>query len=328
MPEYLLRGAASQEFVPFALMFLLDAAVMAGVCCLANKWSALNKATARIASGEDSIKVDTDGMTAGLRRHAENINRLGEGVSAAVAKQLASERMRTDLITNVSHDLKTPLTSIVNYVDLLKGRPIEDADAVEYVEVLDRQAARLKRLVEDLVEASKASSGNVAVNLQAVNVKELLTQAVEEYSERLSESGVEAVIASEPELQVMADGSLLWRVFDNLLSNARKYAQTDTRLYIDARQTGHDVEISFRNISREPLNISAEELLERFVRGDKARTTEGSGLGLSIAQSLVELQNGQFRLDIDGDLFKAIIAMPKAEPEAMQTEEQPDTDEA
>lgn len=312
----LIIGAAQSELA-FALMFILDVAAFVFIVREAIRWGRLTDTAAAIADGDSAARVSVEDMPAGLRKHGETINRLGDGVALAVERQMRSERMRTDLIANVSHDLKTPLTSIVNYVDLLKNRPVEDETAKEYIEVLDRQAARLKQLIEDLVEATKASNGCISAEIGTVGVGEILSQAVTEYESRLAKSGVEAVMSCpDSNLCAAADGSLLWRVFDNLLSNACKYAQEGTRLYIDARRSRNEAVISFRNTSREPLNITADELMERFVRGDKARTTEGSGLGLSIARSLTELMGGGFRLDIDGDLFKVIITLPVAEKPA------------
>ena len=232
----------------------------------------------------------------------------------AVEDQLKSERLKTELITNVSHDIKTPLTSIINCVDLLQ-KEHTPAQEHAYLLVLDRQARKLKKLTEDLVELSKAASGNLPCRPSRRNVRELIDQAVGEYSERLAEAGLTPVVTvPEEELTCHADGALMWRVLDNLLSNACKYAQTGTRLYVDVRREGDFACFSFKNVSRDPLNIPAEELMERFVRGDSARSSEGSGLGLNIAGSLVELQGGEFRLFVDGDLFKAEFTVPLVAP--------------
>ena len=226
--------------------------------------------------------------------------------------QLRSERMKTELITNVSHDLKTPLTSIVNYVDLLKKEELTGKTA-EYVEVLDRQSARLKKLTEDLVEASKASTGSLNVNVERVSVTELIEQARAEYAVRLKESGLQAIVRQpDEEVVVWADGKYVWRILDNLLSNVCKYAMPNTRVYLELRKEGDNAVVSVKNMSRESLNISAEELMERFVRGDSSRNTEGSGLGLSIAQSLAKLMGGEVHVTIDGDLFKAEVSLPLA----------------
>ena len=220
--------------------------------------------------------------------------------------------MKAELITNVSHDIKTPLTSIVNYVDLLSKEELQNERAEEYVAVLTRQAQRLKKLTDDLVEASKASTGNIAVHREPVDLNVLLSQAAGEFSDRLAKNKLEPVLTTAPEQpKAMADGQLLWRVFSNLLTNIVKYAMQGTRVYLTtAAQDGY-AQITFRNISSAPLCMSGEELGERFVRGDRSRTDgEGSGLGLSIARSLVELQGGQFAVTTDGDLFKAVITFP------------------
>ena len=262
----------------------------------------------RLASGALGSQIDTRHMFWEFRKHAENLNAIADGMQKAVEQQTRSERLKTELITNVSHDIKTPLTSIVNYVDLLKKEQIEPESAREYLEVLDRQSARLKKLTEDLVEASKASTGNLACTLEPTDVNVLLNQVLGEYEGRLEAGGLEPILTADPaEPKILADGRLLWRVFDNLLSNICKYAMPGTRVYLSSAAENGKVTICFKNISRYALNISADELMERFVRGDSSRSTEGSGLGLSIAQSLTSLQKGQFVLSVDGDLFKASV---------------------
>ena len=227
---------------------------------------------------------------------------------------MKSERFKTELITNVSHDIKTPLTSIINYVDLLEKEEINNETAKEYIGVLSRQSARLKKLIEDLIEASKASTGNVSVNLSQFELGILLTQALGEYEERFAQNNLQVVLNKTDEtLLVMADNRHMWRVFDNILNNIAKYAQPNTRVYIDANRKNNIAEISFRNISKDALNISGDELMERFVRGDSSRNTEGSGLGLSIAKSLTEVQKGKLDIQIDGDLFKVRLAFPLSE---------------
>ena len=226
-------------------------------------------------------------------------------------EQIRSERLKTELITNVSHDIKTPLTSIVNYVDLLSREDIPEGPAREYLEVLRRQSARLRKLTEDLIEASKAATGNIEVHAEPMDVNVLLSQAAGEYEEKLRGLELEPVLTFGSETtEILADGRLLWRVFDNLMSNICKYALPGTRVYLSTAVAKGAVEITFRNISRYPLNITSSELMERFVRGDASRSTEGSGLGLSIAQSLTTLQGGDFDLTIDGDLFKAVLRFP------------------
>ena len=264
-----------------------------------------------LAEGNLNASVDLKHMYGVLKSHGENLNSIAQGMQKAVQQQLKSERFRTDLITNVSHDIKTPLTSIVNYVDLLKKENVQPEKAKEYIAILDRQSARLKKLTEDLVEASKASSGTLPVHLEAVDVNVLLSQVSGEYQSRFELCRLEPIVKLAPESpQILADGKLLWRVFDNLLSNICKYAMPGTRVYFTSEVLDSRVQISFKNISNYPLDITADELMERFVRGDSSRSTEGSGLGLSIAQSLTGLQKGSFDLVVDGDLFKANISFP------------------
>lgn len=259
----------------------------------------------KLAGGDADYKTDTSSLMGDFKKHGENLNSISDGISLAVDERMKSERMKTELITNVSHDIKTPLTSIINYVDLLKKENIEGGHSAEYLEVLERQSARLKKLIEDLVEASKASTGNISATLAPTHVSEILGQAVAEYSERFDAAGLSAMVNCEDDMYIWADGRLLWRVFDNLLGNIRKYAMPSTRVYIDAcHAEGNMVKITLKNVSGQPLNINPDELLERFVRGDSSRSTEGSGLGLSIARSLTELQKGKLDIAIDGDLFK------------------------
>jgi signal transduction histidine kinase len=258
-----------------------------------------------LAEGHLDYQVDTQLMFLDFRAHGADLNRIGEGISAAVEERLKSERFQTELITNVSHDLKTPLTSIVNYVDLLSRLELPQ-EARAYVDVLQRQSARLKKLTEDLVEASKASTGNLSVDISDVDLGELVKQVTGEYEERFERASLTPVLQVEgSELTALGDGRYLWRIMDNLLSNVCKYALPGTRVYIDAGLEDGAAVISVKNISRDRLNIGADELMKRFVRGDASRTTEGSGLGLSIALSLAELMGGSLKLLVDGDLFKA-----------------------
>ena len=212
----------------------------------------------------------------------------------------------------MSHDIKTPLTSIINYVDLIKKEGISEEKVREYVEVLDRQSARLKKLIEDLLEASKASTGNVEMHMEACDAAVMISQVVGEYQDKLQAQDIEIVVneAKNP-ANIMADGRHLWRVFDNIMSNICKYTQDHTRVYVNVEDAGDQVRMIFKNISKYPLNISSDELMERFVRGDASRNTEGHGLGLSIASSLTALMDGQLTIDIDGDLFKITVAMKK-----------------
>ena len=280
------------------------------LCFGAWQMKSLKAAGERMVRGEIDEKIDTQQMYWEFKKHAENLNSIGDGMAAAVEQRMKSERLKTELITNVSHDIKTPLTSIVNYVDLLQ-KPHTPEQESEYLEVLERQSKRLKKLTEDLVEASKASTGNMNVNLERTNTREIIEQSLAEYGRRM-EQGNLTVIVNIPEdaPRAMADGRLLWRVLDNLFNNVCKYALAGTRVYIDAGIEGNEAVISVKNISRDPLNVSADELMERFVRGDSSRHTEGSGLGLNIAQSLVNLMHGKFSLSVDGDLFKAEIRLP------------------
>ncbi|MBQ2326286.1 MAG: HAMP domain-containing histidine kinase, partial [Clostridia bacterium] len=284
-------------------------AVTLVLCCLsANRLRRLFEGAEEIAGGNVDYKIEEDGLHGQLRNHAVNLNSIAGGLGIAVEQRIKSERLKTELITNVSHDIKTPLTSIINYVDLLKKEPLT-GKAHEYANTLERHANRLKKLTEDLVEASKAATGNIKAELIPMNVCELINQAVGEYSERLEKSRIEPVVAiPEAPRYILADGRLIWRVIENLLSNAAKYAQPGTRLYISLIERHGRVVIEMKNISRERLNIDAEELTERFVRGDSSRHTEGSGLGLNIARSLTELQHGSMDIEIDGDLFKVSLA--------------------
>ena len=242
-----------------------------------------------------------------FKNHAEQLNSIGDGMQKAVEAQLKNERLKTELITNVSHDIKTPLTSIINYVDLLKKEELNNETAAGYLEILDRQSARLKKLTEDLVEASKADTGNIPVHFEKTDVSVLLAQVTGEYEEKLAAKNLQIVPDIRSHAQIMADGRLLQRIFENLLGNVCKYAMENTRVYLTCEDDGNEVQISFKNISKYPLNLTSDELTERFVRGDSSRNTEGSGLGLSIAKSLARLQNAQLHLYIDGDLFKAMI---------------------
>lgn len=267
-----------------------------------------------IAEGDMDYQIDTEHMLPALKEHAADLNRINEGVSKAVNEKMKSERFKTELITNVSHDIKTPLTSIINYVDLLEKEEIPNENAKEYLEVLERQSARLKKLIEDLIEASKASSGSLSVNLEKLEAGVFLVQTVGEFKEKTEKNKLDLQIKKPEEpIYIMADGRHFWRVIDNLMNNICKYAQPETRVYINLEQTGEKVQITFRNTSRYPLNISSEELMERFVRGDSSRNTEGNGLGLSIAGSLMELMHGKMHLVVDGDLFKVVLEFDRCE---------------
>ena len=302
----------------FLVLLALDLLVIVATAALCRQLQQIRDMGAALAAGNLEAKIDTRKMARDVKRHAENLNAIGTGMTRAVEQRMKSERLKTELITNVSHDIKTPLTSIVNYVDLLKKEELPEK-ATEYLAVLDRQSKRLKKLTEDLVEASKASTGNVAVRLTPILVNEIVHQAIGDYDERLAAGKLEVVVSTyQGNLNVLADGRLLWRVLDNLLSNVCKYALAGTRVYIDLASRDERVVVSMKNISRDPLNVNADELMERFVRGDASRHTEGSGLGLNIARSLMELMGGTFSLSVDGDLFKAELTLrqvPEAPPE-------------
>ncbi len=283
------------------------------LCRWVRQWRAIREATARIVGGEPDFKINAKNMYPDLKEHAEQLNDLGGAIGSAVDEQLRSERFKAELITNVSHDLKTPLTSIINYVGLLKKIPLDNPQAAEYIDVLDRKSQRLKKLTEDLVDASKASTGTLNVNLERLGMGQLICQALGEYEEKFAAQELEVVFSlPADELYVWADGRHLWRVIDNLFANCAKYAMERTRIYLEVRRWEGNIFFSVKNISRQALNVPPEQLMERFVRGEESRTTEGSGLGLSIARSLTDLQGGTFRLDIDGDLFKATLSFPEA----------------
>ena len=270
----------------------------------------LLKGAKTMSQGNLNHQVDTRYHYGIFRDFGNRLNNLAEGAKIAAQRQLKSERMKTELITNVSHDIKTPLTSIINYVDLLK-KPHSPQEDGQYLEVLDRQSQRLKKLVDDLMEMSKASTGNLSVELGPVDAVEAVNQALGEFADKLAAVNLTPVFRHPEEpVTMLADGRLVWRVLSNLLSNACKYALPDTRLYLDLMVLQGNAVIAIKNISREQLNVGADELMERFVRGDTSRNTEGSGLGLNIAKSLVELQHGQMHLMVDGDLFKVTLIFP------------------
>lgn len=300
----------------FLVALAMDLLILVGTAYLCRQLQQIRDMGASLAAGNLEAKIDTRKMFRDIRSHAENLNAIGTGMTRAVEQKMKSERLKTELITNVSHDIKTPLTSIVNYVDLLEKEDLPEK-ATEYLAVLDRQSKRLKKLTEDLVEASKASTGNVSVRLAPILVNEIVHQAIGDYDDRLTAGKLEVIVTTyEGNLNAMADGRLLWRVLDNLLSNVCKYALAGTRVYIDLSTRDNRVAVSMKNISRDPLNVNADELMERFVRGDASRHTEGSGLGLNIAKSLMELMGGTFSLSVDGDLFKAELTLRQVPEDA------------
>ena len=295
----------------------LKLAELLAVLYVALNLRALQKGGEKLARGDFSSPIDTKYLIGDFKRYGQELNDVQSGLEQAVQEQMKAEHLKTELITNVSHDIKTPLTSIVNYVDLLKKEDIPSPEAREYIAVLDRQSHRLKKLTEDLVEASKASSGVLNVDLQPTDVNVLFSQIEGEYQERLAACQLTLVTQPPaPGTVIRADSRLLSRVMDNLVSNICKHALPSTRVYVVSTLSREAVTISFKNVSRDELNISPDELMERFVRGDASRHTEGSGLGLSIARSLVQLQGGRFDLAIDADLFRADITFPLSESAA------------
>ena len=292
----------------FLVMKLIE---LLAVLYIAVSLRTLQKGGEKLARGDFSSPIDTRYLIWDFKRYGQELNDVQGGLEQAVQEQMKAEHLKTELITNVSHDIKTPLTSIVNYVDLLKKEDMPSPAAREYIAVLDRQSHRLKKLTEDLVEASKASSGALNVELQPTDVNVLLSQIEGEYQERLAACHLTLVTQPPaPGTMIQADSRLLSRVMDNLVSNVCKYAMENTRVYVTAAVRDGQAVISFKNVSRDELNISPDELMERFVRGDASRHSEGSGLGLSIARSLVQLQGGTFALSIDADLFRADIVFP------------------
>ena len=305
--EFILYVSPSRD----PLFLVVKLVELLAVLYIAVSLRTLQRGGEKLARGDFSEPIDTRFLLWDFKRYGQELNDVQGGLEQALQEQMKSERLKTELITNVSHDIKTPLTSIVNYVDLLQKEDISSPAAREYIAVLDRQSKRLKKLTEDLVEASKASSGTLTVELQPTDVNVLLSQVEGEYQERLASCHLTLVVQPpQPGTTIRADSRLLSRVMDNLVSNVCKYALPGTRVYVAGSVQNGSVTISFKNVSRDELNISPDELMERFVRGDASRHTEGSGLGLSIARSLVQLQGGTFALSIDADLFRADITFP------------------
>lgn len=310
---FVLAGYGSVD----GIFVIMKAVELLAALYIALNLRALQKGGEKLARGDFSSPIDTKYLIGDFKRYGQELNDVQSGLEQAVQEQMKAEHLKTELITNVSHDIKTPLTSIVNYVDLLKKEDIPSPEAREYIAVLDRQSHRLKKLTEDLVEASKASSGVLNVDLQPTDVNVLFSQIEGEYQERLAACQLTLVTQPPaPGTVIRADSRLLSRVMDNLVSNICKYALPSTRVYVVSTLSREAVTISFKNVSRDELNISPDELMERFVRGDASRHTEGSGLGLSITRSLVQLQGGRFDLAIDADLFRADITFPLSESAA------------
>lgn len=276
-------------------------------CGLAYQMKQLQQSAQLLTTGGLTEKIDTKNMFFIFKKYGETLNSIGDSIGIAVEEKIRSQKMKTELITNVSHDIKTPLTSIVTCVELLQKGHTEEENK-EYLELLQRQSMRMKKLVEDLVEASKATTGNLSVSLVETDLVEVVAQALGEYEDRFQSNHLQIITQLPENCKTLADGKHLWRVLDNLLSNVYKYAHSGTRVYITVEKNEKS-EISIKNISAEPLNLTSEELLERFVRGDSSRNTEGSGLGLNIAQSLMQAQNGTLNLTIDGDLVKVVLIL-------------------
>jgi len=301
-------GCAPRNWLWFLERLLLLPLVVYLLICMKE----LRRGASQIAAGNENAVIDTKHMRWEFLRHGEDLNNIKAGLNKAVDERMKSERLKTELISNVSHDIKTPLTSIINYVDLLKKEEPENEKMREYIDVLQRQADRLKKLTEDLVEASKASSGAIAVNPESCELNVLLEQTAGEYAEKLSKAQLELILDKGQEsVTIMADGRHMWRILDNLMSNVCKYSLPGTRVYLSLESDDRQARICLRNISRERISISPDELSERFVRGDSSRNTEGSGLGLSIAESLTRLQGGQMQISLDGDLFKVCLSFPR-----------------
>lgn len=319
---YLFRDRKATVLILLAVLVLFDGVV--GVLMFRNNAERLDivEGIKRIRDGEVDYKLDAETLHGTNREMADAVNNIGEGIRKAVRTSMKDEQMKTDLITNVSHDLKTPLTSIISYVDLLKRQKIQDEPVKSYIQILDNKSQRLKQLTDDLVEASKISSGNIVLQKEQLNLTELLNQTIGEFSEKLEERQLQAVFeGSNITAHIFADSRRMWRIAENLFNNICKYALEGTRVYIDLAVEDGEVRLSVKNISERQMNLRGDDLTERFIRGDASRTTEGSGLGLSIAKSLTEVQDGTFSIHLDGDLFKVIITFPEYIEEPVVEEE-------
>ena len=296
------------SFFFFGLMVLSEVLIFVYMIKDALGKQRIKKGIEEIAGGQVDYKIHVDGLPRAQQDIGEKINSIGEGLDRALEKSIKSERLKTDLITNVSHDIKTPLTSIINYVELLKQENFEDPRIRRYIEVLEQKSQRLKTLTEDVVEASKVSSGNITLEDMNINVVEMIQQTSGEFEEKFKARNLTEVLnLPQEEVMIRADGRRMWRVLANIYNNAAKYALEGTRVYADLQVVDGHAVFSLKNISQQQLNISADELTERFIRGDISRSTEGSGLGLSIAKTLTEMQGGKFELYLDGDLFRVTI---------------------
>ena len=307
-----LLAVASRSVPVIFLALLADLAALWFILTGAMAKGRIRKGIEEIASGNLAYRIDLTGLRGAERHMAEKVNDIGGGLNRAVDEAMRNERLKTDLITNVSHDIKTPLTSIINYVDILKRSDIADEKIRGYLDILEAKAHRLKTLTEDVVEASKVSSGNITLEYMDVDLRELIRQTEGEMAEKFSARKLTMVVSLPEEPAVIhVDGRRMWRVLENIFNNAAKYAMPGTRVYADLTASESEVHFSLKNISEQPLNIPAEELTERFIRGDISRSTEGSGLGLSIAKSLTSMQGGKFELYLDGDLFRADLSFPR-----------------
>ena len=311
---FLIHGAAqiSGHSVLFVILLPIDIVAFVYLVYQTIGKKKIKQGISQIAQGEMDYKIDTTGLSGEQKEVAELVNVIGTGLNTAVEKSVKNERLKTDLITNVSHDIKTPLTSIINYVELLKQENFEDPKIRRYIEVLEQKSQRLKTLTEDVVEASKVSSGNISLDMINLNLVEMIQQTSGEFQEKFAARNLEEVLnLPEEEAMICVDGRRTWRVLENIYNNAAKYAMEGSRIYADLTVLEDQVLFTLKNVSAYPLNISADELTERFIRGDISRSTEGSGLGLSIAKTLTEMQKGQFELYLDGDLFKVTIRFPR-----------------
>ena len=320
---YLLRGSGAWWIFPALTAIVLDGIV--GVLRFKQKAEQIDivEGIRRIRDGEVDYKLDVESLHGDNREMADAVNNIGEGIRKAVSTSMKDEQMKSDLITNVSHDIKTPLTSIINYVDLLKRLKITEEPAKSYIAVLDSKSQRLKQLTDDLVEASKISSGNIVLNLEKLNLTELLNQAVGEFLDRMEEKKLQVIFDGNDVVgMIYADSRRMWRIIENLFQNICKYALEGTRVYLEMKVEDGRVTASLKNISDRPMNLRGEELSERFIRGDASRTTEGSGLGLYIAKNLTKAQHGEFQIQLDGDLFKIILDFPEYK-EPGETEREP-----
>ena len=305
-------GLRNEPFIGFMFLSTLYCIGLVYILKKVSFIDKIKKAIDSVYKGNMKLSLNENEFDGIEKQTVIEIKDIAGGMSNAVEEKIKSERLKTELITNVSHDIKTPLTSIINYVDLLKKEGLQSERAGEYLEILDNKSQRLKKLTEDLVEASKASSGNIKLNMEKIEVNELLKQVSAEFSDKFNERNLEEEITfTEEKVYINADSRYIYRVIENLYSNVSKYAMENSRVYVDIIQKGPNVIIQIKNISKEKLNISADELMQRFVRGDVSRNTEGSGLGLSIAESLVTLQGGKFHIYLDGDLFKVTIGFKK-----------------